>query len=129
MAAKKKTKPSTSAALSFEQAAAELEAIIERIESGEIGLEESLAQRKRGEELLKRCRAVLDQAEQVTVTIKGERIRGLSRTFHDDPGSSGKSLLVLIGSQGYLEVARRDGSAALALSAQVGEPVSVTLYP
>ncbi len=70
---------------------------------------------------------LLAQADQVTVTIKGESIRGLSRTFHDDPGATEKTLLALIGSQGYLEIAVRDGSAALALSAQVGEPVSVTV--
>ena len=71
MAAKKKAKSSDPAALSFEKAAAELEAIIERIESGKIGLEESLAQRKRGEELLRRCRAVLDRAEQELEQIEG----------------------------------------------------------
>ena len=71
MAAKKKSKSAAPATLSFEQAAAELETIIERIESGEIGLEESLAQRKRGEQLLKRCRAVLDQAEQELEQIEG----------------------------------------------------------
>jgi exodeoxyribonuclease VII small subunit len=50
--------------LSFEQAVAELESIIEQIEQGEIGLEESLQQRKRGDQLIKRCRAILDAAEQ-----------------------------------------------------------------
>ena len=50
--------------MSFEQATEELEAIIEQIESGELGLQDSLAQRKRGDGLLKRCRAVLDEAEQ-----------------------------------------------------------------
>ena len=50
--------------MSFEQATEELEAIIERIEQGEIGLEESLAERKRGERLIGRCRAILDAAEQ-----------------------------------------------------------------
>ena len=72
---------------------------------------------------------LLAQADRVTVTIKGESIRSLSRTFHDDPGSSAKALLALIGSHGYLEVAWRDGSAALALSVQVGEPVSVNVNP
>lgn len=75
---------------------------------------------------------LLAQADQVTVTIKGKSIRGLSRTFHDDPGlslssPSEKNLLALIGSQGYLEIAVRDGSAALALPAQAGESVSVTV--
>jgi len=50
--------------LTFEQAVAELESIIEQIEQGEIGLEESLKQRKRGDGLIKRCRAILDAAEQ-----------------------------------------------------------------
>ena len=51
-------------AMSFEQAVQELESIIEQIEQGEIGLEESLAARKRGDALIKRCRAVLETAEQ-----------------------------------------------------------------
>jgi exodeoxyribonuclease VII small subunit len=50
--------------MSFEEATQELEAIIDRIEQGEIGLEESLAERKRGESLIRRCRAILDAAEQ-----------------------------------------------------------------
>ena len=70
---------------------------------------------------------LLAQAEQATVTIKGESIRGLSRTFHDDDHPIEKQLLALIGSHGYLEVAVRDGSAALVLAAQAGEPVSVTV--
>jgi exodeoxyribonuclease VII small subunit len=50
--------------MSFEEATEELEAIIERIETGEIGLEESLAERRRGDALIRRCRSVLEQAEQ-----------------------------------------------------------------
>ena len=73
----------------------------------------------------------------ITVTIKGESISGLSRTFHDEPDPSGKNpagkspagkiLLALIGSHGYLEIAVRDGSAAQVLPAQPGEPVSVII--
>ena len=62
--------PPPASDLTFEQAMEELEAIIERIENGEIGLEESLAQRKRGDELVKRCRTVLDAAEQELQQIK-----------------------------------------------------------
>jgi exodeoxyribonuclease VII small subunit len=58
--------------LTFEQATAELEAIIERIESGEIGLEESLRQRQRGELLIRRCRAILDKAEQELEHVSAE---------------------------------------------------------
>ncbi|MEM8495564.1 MAG: exodeoxyribonuclease VII small subunit [Planctomycetota bacterium] len=49
--------------LSFESALAELETLIERVESGEIGLEEAIAQYERGSALVKRCRSVLDVAE------------------------------------------------------------------
>lgn len=52
------------AAMSFEQAVAELESIIDRIEQGDMGLEESLAARRRGEALVRRCRSVLEHAEQ-----------------------------------------------------------------
>ena len=64
MAKKTEPKRADPKKVSFEQATEELEAIIERIEQGEIGLEESLAQRKRGEALIRRCRAILDAAEQ-----------------------------------------------------------------
>lgn len=50
--------------LSFEQAVGELEAIIERIEQGEVGLEQSLDEYRRGSTLIKRCRDILDVAEQ-----------------------------------------------------------------
>lgn len=47
----------------FEEVTEELEAIVDRIEQGEIGLEESLAERRRGEALIRRSRAILDAAE------------------------------------------------------------------
>lgn len=49
---------------SFEQSMAEVEAIIERIESGEMGLEAQIEQYARGAEMLRRCREVLDRCEQ-----------------------------------------------------------------
>ncbi len=52
------------AKMRFEEATGELESIIERIEQGDLGLEESLAERRRGDELIKRSRAILDAAEQ-----------------------------------------------------------------
>lgn len=73
--------------LTFEQATEELEAIIERIESGEIGLEEALAERKRGDELIRRCRAILDTAEQELEKIElAERSAGESE---DDKTTEG----------------------------------------
>lgn len=50
--------------LTFEQAMSQLEDIIRKIESGEVGLEQSIAEYERGVALVKRCEAVLGQAEQ-----------------------------------------------------------------
>lgn len=50
--------------LSYEEAVAKLETIIDRIESGEAGLEESIAEYERGAALVKRCREILGRAEQ-----------------------------------------------------------------
>jgi exodeoxyribonuclease VII small subunit len=50
--------------LDFEKAVEQIEAIIDRIESGEVGLEKSIGEYERGVGLLKRCRAALAKAEQ-----------------------------------------------------------------
>jgi exodeoxyribonuclease VII small subunit len=49
---------------SFEHLLGDLEAIIERIESGEIGLERSIGEYERGVQLIRRCREILSSAEQ-----------------------------------------------------------------
>jgi exodeoxyribonuclease VII small subunit len=53
-----------SAPLSFEQAMEQLEAIVERIERGEIGLEDSVKQYEQGVALISRCKEILTAAEQ-----------------------------------------------------------------
>ena len=62
--------------MSYEQVIEELESIIGRIEQGKIGLAESLAEYQRGAALLKRCRGILEAAEQqiekLTVEQAGE---------------------------------------------------------
>ncbi|MBU3728844.1 MAG: exodeoxyribonuclease VII small subunit [Phycisphaerales bacterium] len=50
--------------MGFEDAVAELESIIERIDAGEVGLEASLDAYRRGAALVRRCRAILDSAQQ-----------------------------------------------------------------
>ncbi len=50
--------------LRFEEALASLEQIISRIESGQAGLEEALAEYERGVGLIRHCRGILDRAEQ-----------------------------------------------------------------
>ena len=49
---------------SFEEALKELEALADRIERGEIGLEESIKQYEQGMKLVAHCRAILTRAEQ-----------------------------------------------------------------
>ena len=67
----------------------------------------------------------------VVVEAGSRRIRGLSQTFHDDlPSQSsqpdGMPLVALVGSNGYLEIAVRDGSARDALGLELGEKVRVS---
>jgi exodeoxyribonuclease VII small subunit len=49
--------------LSFEKALAELESIVQRLEKGDVPLEESVAIYERGEILKRRCEELLRQAE------------------------------------------------------------------
>ncbi len=67
--------------ITFEESVAQLEQIVVAIESGQIGLEESLAKYEQGMELVKRCRGILDRAEkrieQLTATPEGVRVEPL----------------------------------------------------
>ncbi len=49
--------------LDFEEAFAELEAIVQQLEAGSQSLDEALALYERGVALAKRCQELLDQAE------------------------------------------------------------------
>lgn len=49
----------------FEKALEELESLVEQLESGELTLDQSLGQFKRGVELTRHCQGVLDEAQQV----------------------------------------------------------------
>ncbi len=51
-------------ALSFEQALARLSALVEKLESGQLPLEESVTAFEEGVKLTRRCEALLDSAEQ-----------------------------------------------------------------
>lgn len=50
--------------INFEQSLDELESLVERLEKGELTLEESLRHFERGIELTRACQAALHQAEQ-----------------------------------------------------------------
>ena len=69
------SEPADIAAMSFEQALAELEQIVAKLESGQAPLEESIAMYKRGAELKAHCEARLNaarlQVEQISKGIEG----------------------------------------------------------
>ena len=56
-------KPNQTPPKSFEDALRELEQILAEIESGNVGLEESLVKYERGNFLIQHCRTVLNSAE------------------------------------------------------------------
>ncbi|HSD54532.1 MAG TPA: exodeoxyribonuclease VII small subunit [Burkholderiales bacterium] len=62
----------------FEQALADLEAVVERLERGELPLEEALAQFERGIGLARSCQDALKQAEQKVEIL-------LERTLQAEP--------------------------------------------
>ena len=75
---------------------------------------------------------IVEAGDVVVVEIGSRRIDGLSRTFHDgDLASDGPPdslpLVALVGSNGYLEVAVRDGNAADSLGIGVGEEVRASI--
>jgi len=59
--------------LSFEEAIKELTNIVEKIEQGEIPLQDSLAQYEKGMALIKHCRSILQKAEQRIEKISREQ--------------------------------------------------------
>ena len=63
--------PSESSPPRFEQALAELEAILRELEEGTISLEDSLARYERGVGLLRQCYAQLRDAEQKVKLLAG----------------------------------------------------------
>jgi exodeoxyribonuclease VII small subunit len=81
----------------FEQAMTQLEQIVQRIESGEIGLEQMLEQYEHGNRLVQRCQKVLTAAEQrieqLTVgadgTLRGGEDAGDEAEDADDADTDG----------------------------------------
>jgi exodeoxyribonuclease VII small subunit len=64
----------------FESAVAELEGIVDTMESGQLSLEESLASYKRGAELLKFCQATLQEAAQQVKVLENGVLKNLGPT-------------------------------------------------
>ena len=66
-----KTDESGPSTITFEQALAQLEAVVRCLEDGHIGLDESLARDEEGVRLLKVCRESLQVAEQKIMLLTG----------------------------------------------------------
>lgn len=64
--------------LSFEESIERLESLIERIESGQVGLEEALKHYEQGAALIKHCQTILTKTEkriaELTVTDDGNLV-------------------------------------------------------
>jgi exodeoxyribonuclease VII small subunit len=75
---------SDSPALEFEQALAELEKIVARMEGGELSLEQSLASHKRGLELARFCQQKLEAAQQQVKVLEGEVLKPLEKLARED---------------------------------------------
>ena len=64
--------------LTFEKALAELERIVNRMEGGELSLEQALASHKRGLELAKFCQSRLEAAQQQVRVLEGDVLKPLA---------------------------------------------------
>ena len=64
---------------SFEAALAELESIVQGMETGKLSLEESLAAYQRGAILLKHCQGALAAAEQKIQVLEAGQLQDLPR--------------------------------------------------
>lgn len=71
------SKKLTAAALpsSFEEAMAELEQLVARMEAGELPLEASVAAYKRGSELVKYCAAQLEKVDNQVKVLEGDMLK------------------------------------------------------
>ncbi|MDZ4753570.1 MAG: exodeoxyribonuclease VII small subunit [Phycisphaerae bacterium] len=72
------------AALSYEDALAQLEAIIDRVEHGDVGIEQTLDEYRKGRALLRRCQAILDTAEQEIKRLSLADVEAIARAQDRD---------------------------------------------
>ncbi len=72
--------PSTS----FEQAMAELDQLVAKMESGELPLEASVAAYQRGSELVKYCAAQLERVERQVKVLEGDMLKPFATEQEDE---------------------------------------------
>ncbi len=76
--------PGLSPELTFEKALAELERTVQRMERGDLSLEQALAAHQRGLELAKFCQARLEAAQQQVKVLEGSVLKPLADAAADD---------------------------------------------
>jgi exodeoxyribonuclease VII small subunit len=76
--------PGPAAEPTFEKALAELERIVQRMERGELSLEQALAAHQRGLELAKFCQARLEAAQQQVRVLEGNVLKPLAEAASED---------------------------------------------
>ena len=69
-------RPGVDASIDFEQALSDVESIVGKLESGELGLTDSLQQYEIGIKRLKQCHALLQQAERRVTLLSGVNEEG-----------------------------------------------------
>ncbi len=70
---------------SFESALSELEELVERMESGELSLEESLKSFEQGIALTRSCQQALSEAEQKVEILTSNDPEGAAEPFDSEP--------------------------------------------
>ncbi|WP_449370645.1 exodeoxyribonuclease VII small subunit [Thiomonas sp.] len=73
----KSARPADQAPVSYEQALAELEQIVQAMEGGQLSLDDTLSSYKRGNLLLQYCRGKLQAVEQQVQVLDGEQLKPL----------------------------------------------------
>ena len=74
-----------SPSLTYEQAVAELERLVQAMEDGRLPLEESIAAYRRGSELLKYCQQQLSEAERKIQILENGELRPFDATGTEEP--------------------------------------------
>ena len=69
--------------LSFEEALGRLEGLVDRLEGGDLDLEDALAAFEEGVALTRRCAGQLEEAEQRVETLMREGDQWVARPFED----------------------------------------------
>ena len=78
--------PKSAGELTFEKALAELERIVNRMEGGELSLEQALAAHKRGLELARFCQQKLESAQQQVKVLEGDILKPLAAAADQQEG-------------------------------------------